>query len=109
MNTRLSTICLALFFALPACAGAPAQENATSKEHAPAVSAEEAAEHALQLLGQTTSDDEERLRRQLVELVSQRAASMSADDLRRAITTLSVGEGKLPLAAQEILGRRWNG
>lgn len=54
-------------------------------------------------LGFRAGEDEETLRRRLIELTAKRAAGLSADELRLAIAAAEHGDGRLPAAAQEIL------
>ncbi len=49
------------------------------------------------------NEDEETLRRRLIELTTARAGRLSADELRMAIAAAEGDSGKLPPAAQEIL------
>lgn len=87
--------CLLLLVAWPALSQAP---PATIHPQA-----EEVALTALKMLGAADSDDEETLRQQWVNLASQRAATMTVEELRRAILNLD-NHASLPSAAQEIMG-----
>jgi hypothetical protein len=55
-------------------------------------------------LGFGSTDDEESLRRRLIELTTARAARFSPDELRIAIAAAASNSGTLPPAACEILG-----